>query len=240
MIVVVTGIVYGSQFNHLFNLNLRARLQMFFMVALSTLTLTTAVIILYYTNQNNTDKLHTSLNEKAHSVLIELQHKLSSYNSLEEVSPGELEELLQKFSVVFFTDINLYDSRGIIIATSRPQIFNEGFLSDLINPKAYEEIMVDNLLFYNCTEKIGNLKYYSTYLPLFITSDKVEGFINLPFFARQSEQKKSFRFMLFTFINMFVILGILGAIVAVFLFPFAYKAIIGIANQYFKYPYRYA
>ncbi|PLX03324.1 MAG: hypothetical protein C0595_07515 [Marinilabiliales bacterium] len=215
LIVLLTSIVYGSNFNQLFNLNLRARLQMFFMIALSTITLTTAIIILFYTNKNNTDKLHAELNEKAHSVLIELQHKLSGYNSIEEAGDEELKELLQKFSVVFFTDINLYDAQGILIASSRPQIFNEGFLSDLINPMAYEEIMVDNLLFYNCTETIGNLNYYSTYLPLFITSDKVAGIINLPFFARQTEQKKSFRFLLFTFINLFVILGILGAIVAV-------------------------
>lgn len=215
LIVLLTSIVYGSNFNQLFNLNLRARLQMFFMIALSTITLTTAIIILFYTNKNNTDKLHAELNEKAHSVLIELQHKLSGYNSIEEADEEEVKDLLQKFSVVFFTDINLYDSQGILLATSRPQIFNEGFLSDLINPMAYEEIMVDNLLFYNCTETIGNLNYYSTYLPLFITSDKVAGIINLPFFARQTEQKKSFRFLLFTFINLFVILGILGAIVAV-------------------------
>lgn len=215
VIVLLTSIVYGSNFNQLFNLNLRARLQMFFMIALSTITLTTAVIILFYTNKNNTEKLHAELNEKAHSVLIELQHKLSGYNSLEEVDEEEVKELLQKFSVVFFSDINLYDSQGILLATSRPQIFSEGFLSDLINPMAYEEIMVDNLLFYNCTETIGSLNYYSTYLPLFITSDKVAGIINLPFFARQTEQKKSFRFLLFTFINLFVILGIIGAIVAV-------------------------
>jgi len=215
LIVLLTSIVYGSNFNQLFNLNLRARLQMFFMIALSTITLTTAIIILFYTNKNNTEKLHAELNEKAHSVLIELQHKLNGYNTLEEVNKDEVKELLQKFSVVFFTDINLYDSQGILLATSRPQIFNEGFLSDLINPMAYEEIMVDNLLFYNCTETIGSLNYYSTYLPLFITSDKVAGIINLPFFARQTEQKKSFQFLLFTFINLFVILGIIGAIVAV-------------------------
>jgi signal transduction histidine kinase len=215
LIVFLTSIVYGSNFNQLFNLNLRARLQMFFMIALSTITLTTAIIILFYTNKNNSEKLHAELNEKAHSVLIELQHKLSTYDSLEDVDSEEVKDLLQKFSVVFFSDINLYDSQGMLLATSRPQIFNEGFLSDLINPMAYEEIMVDNLLFYNCIETIGSLNYYSTYLPLFLTSDRVAGIINLPFFARQTEQKKSFRFLLFTFINLFVILGIIGAIVAV-------------------------
>ncbi len=216
MILLLTSIVYSNNFNQLFNLNLRARLQMFFMIALSTITISTALIILYYTEKNNTEKLHGELNEKAHSVLIELQHKLNGYRSLSEMDGEEITQLLQKFSMVFFSDINLYDTKGRLLATSRPQIFEEGFLSELVNPKAYEEILVDNLLFYNCTEKIGSLEYYSTYLPLLLNENKAVGIINLPFFARQTEQKKSFRFLLFTFINLFVILGILGTFVAVF------------------------
>jgi signal transduction histidine kinase len=222
-IVLLTSIVYSSNFNKLLNLNLRARLQMFFMIALSTITISTALIILYYTEKNNTEKLHSELNEKAHSVLIELQHKLSSYRSLDDVDGDEVTQLLQKFSMVFFSDINLYDTKGKLLATSRPQIFEGGFLSELINPKAYEEILVDNLLFYNCTEKIGSLEYYSTYLPLLLNENKAVGVINLPFFARQTEQKKSFRFLLFTFINLFVILGILGTFVAVFYSRFLTK-----------------
>lgn len=215
LVLLLTMALYGSDYNQLFNLNLRARLQMFFMFALSTILLITTIIILYYTNISNTNKLHADLNEKAHSVLIELQHKLQDYNSLEEVKESEIFPLLQKFSLVFFSDINLYDTHGRLVASSRPQIFTEGFLSEVVNPRAYEEILVDNLLFYNCTEKIGSLEYYSTYLPLMLSSDRPSGIINLPYFARQTKQTQSFRFMLFTFINLFVILGILGTIVAV-------------------------
>ena len=86
----------------------------------------------------------------------------------------------------------------------------------MVNPRAFEEIFVDNLLYYNCIEKIGNLNYLSSYLPLMLTASEPAGIINLPYFARQKEQKRSFHFLLFTFINLFVILGILGTIIAVF------------------------
>lgn len=209
-------IIYGSNVRQIFNLNLRLRLQMFFMIALSFIIFSTAVIILYYTEKNNSVVLQDELNEKAHSVLIELQHKLKDHTSLKDVEKEELEKLLKKFSLVFFSDINIYDTEGRIIASSRPQIFENGFLSVMVNPRAFEEIFVDNLLYYNCTEKIGNLEYFSSYLPLMLTASQPAGIINLPYFARQKEQKRSFHFLLFTFINLFVILGILGTIIAIF------------------------
>jgi len=49
-----------------------------------------------------------------------------------------------------------------------------------------------------------------------LTASEAAGIINLPYFARHKEQRKSFRFLLFTFINLFVILGILGTIIAIF------------------------
>lgn len=214
--VILAFMVYGSKFKQLFRLNFRARLQLFFMIALSSILFTTAIIIMYYTEQNSKITLENELNEKAHSVLIELQHKLSDKTSLEDVDKEQLGKLLQKFSLVFFSDINIYDTEGKIVASSRPQIFEEGFLSGMVNPKAFEEIFVDNLLYYNCTENIGSLKYFSTYLPLMLTAGEPAGIINLPYFARQKEQRRSFRFLLFTFINLFVILGILGTIIAVF------------------------
>jgi len=215
-IMLLVFLLYGSKFRLLFRLNFRARLQLFFMIALSSILFTTAIIIMYYAEKNSTLTLENELNEKAHSVLIELQHKLSDHNSLEDVDNEQLEKLLQKFSLVFFSDINIYDTKGKIIASSRPQIFEEGFLSEMINPRAFEEIFVDNLLYYNCTERIGELEYFSTYIPLMLTSGEPAGIINLPYFARQKEQRRSFRLLLFTFINLFVILGIIGTIIAIF------------------------
>ena len=214
--LLLAFLVYGRKFRLLFKLNFRARLQLFFMIALSSILFTTAIIMMYYAEKNSKITLENELNEKAHSVLIELQHKLSDQTSLDNVDKEQLGSLLQKFSLVFFSDINIYDTEGRIVASSRPQIFEEGFLSEMVNPRAFEEIFVDNLLYYNCTEKIGNLEYFSTYLPLMLTASEPAGIINLPYFARQKEQRRSFRFLLFTFINLFVILGIIGTIIAIF------------------------
>jgi signal transduction histidine kinase len=214
--LLVMVFVFGSGFRQASRLNFRTRMQTFFMLALISILLSTSLIVMYYADANSKIVLENQMNEKAHSVLIELQHKLKDYPTLESFDKNELSLLLQKFSMVFFSDINLYDTHGKMIASSRPKIIEQGLLSEMINPRAYEEIFVDKLLYYNTTEKIGGMEYYSSYLPLVLSGNEVAGIINLPYFARQKEQRQSFRLLLFTFINLFVVFGIIGTIIALF------------------------
>jgi nitrogen fixation/metabolism regulation signal transduction histidine kinase len=125
--------------------------------------------------------------------------------------------MLRKFSMVFFSDINLYNASGQLMASSRPEIFDKGLLSENINPQAFEELFVDNKLFYLTEEKIGTLTYYSSYVPLILNGNKPSGIISLPYFARQNEVRQSYYQMLFTFVNLFVILGIIGIFIALVL-----------------------
>jgi nitrogen fixation/metabolism regulation signal transduction histidine kinase len=173
-----------------------------------------AIITTYYAENSNKERLVTQLNEKTYSVLIELQHKLGSITTFEEFPTEELQPLLRKFSLVFFSDINVYDPSGKLVASSRPEIFRKGLLSERINPLAFEEINVDNKLFYTAEEKIGELVYYSSYVPLNLGDNEPIGIVNLPYFARQTEVKKSYYLMIFSFLNLFVMAGILGTFIA--------------------------
>lgn len=200
-----------------FALSFRTRLQVFFIATISVTILIIAIITTYYAENSNKERIVTQLNEKTYSVLIELQHKLGSINSFDEYQMDELQPLLRKFSLVFFSDINIYDASGKLVASSRPEIFRKGLLSELINPMAFEEIYVDNKLFYTAEEKIGEMAYYSSYVPLNLGDNEPIGIVNLPYFARQTEVKKSYFEMIFSFLNLFVIAGILGTFIALFI-----------------------
>jgi len=200
-----------------FGINFQTRLQIIFTGSIAFIIILIAIITMYYVRNNNEKNLTDQLNEKTYSVLIELQHKLGGEANLEDYDEEMLFQLLRKFSMVFFSDINLYNSSGQLIATSRPEIFDKGLLSENINPMAFEELFVDNKLFYLTEEKIGTLSYYSSYVPLILDSSKPIGIINLPYFARQNEVQHAYNQMLFTFVNLFVILGIFGIFIALLL-----------------------
>jgi len=209
--------LFGSRTETTINFNFQTRLQSIFTGSIAFIILLLAVITMYYVRSNKEQDLTDQLNEKTYSVLIELQHKLSGDVDLKDYDEETLFRLLRKFSLVFFSDINLYNTTGQLIASSRPEIFEKGLLSENINPLAFEELFVDNNLFYITEEKIGTLAYYSSYIPLILNENKPSGIINLPYFARQNEVRQSYYQMIFTFVNLFVILGIIGVFIALVL-----------------------
>jgi len=234
MALIMFIMFFGKDALTFFTLSFRARLQVFFITTISVTIFIIALITTYYAENNNKERLKAQLNEKTYSVLIELQHKLGGIHSLDEVKIDELYPLLRKFSLVFFSDINVYNPSGKLIATSRPEIFRKGLLSELINPLAFEEIFVDNKLFYTTEEKIGELTYYSSYVPLNLGESEPLGIVNLPYFARQTEVKKSYYLMIFTFANLFVIAGIIGTFIALLLSKFLTRPLVALQQSLSK------
>ncbi len=213
--ITIYLIMYARKAFSLFRLNFKTRLQTFVIATLTITFILMAVSTLLYVEDNSRKDLEKQLTEKTNSVLIELQHKLSSITNFQGQDSEVLHQLLRKFSLVFFSDINLYDRSGRLIASSRPEIFEKSLLSTLINPKAYEAIFFDNKLNFITEENIGSLKYYSAYVPINLNNESPIGIVNLPYFARQVEFTKSYYTMLSYLINIYVIIGIIGALIAI-------------------------
>jgi len=163
----------------------------------------------------NSNKNQDQLGEKAHSILIEVEHKLSD---VEEITPDlhqYITGLLIKFSNVFFSDINLYDLEGNLIATSRPKIFEEGLLSRKMNATAFNELSHIKKTQYIHSERIGELEYLSTYVPFRNSKNEVIAYLNLPYFAKQGELKSEISNFITAFINIYLILIALAVLLAI-------------------------
>ena len=219
LLTIVTLIVYfltsAKRALDLFRMNYKTRLQTFVISALTITFTLIAVSTLLFIKDNTKQEMEKQLLEKTNSVLIELQHKLSDVTDLNNEDREVLHSLLRKFSLVFFSDINLYNDGGELIATSRPEIFEKDLLSPLINPSAYVAIFEDNKLNYITEESIGSMEYYSSYVPINLNNYKPIGIVNLPYFARQSEYTRSYYIMFSYLINIYVLIGIITTIIAV-------------------------
>ncbi len=217
LLLIYISFKFGKQILETFSYSFSTRLQLtIFSTTLIVFFVLTAVI-LYYFNANNRQTISNNLEEKTHSVLIELQHKLSPFGNAALQNKQEIQSYLQKFSMVFFSDINLYDNSGELVVSSRPEIFSRGLQSRLINPVAYTEIEKNHKLFYLGKEKIKNIEFYSSYAPFILDNGVDAGIINLPYFARQSELQHTYYQMLANLINLFVITGMLGMLLMVYL-----------------------
>lgn len=195
----------------------RFRLQIF---SLSTLIFSFGIIGIIstvYIRGIYQEKSKDFLIERTQSILIEIEHKLRNEDINDPSLDSYLHEILIKFSQVFFSDINLYDINGNLLASSRPEIFDSKLISTKMNPEAFAAMRSgDDYLFLH-QEAIGSGKFYSSYVSYRDLNGNALAFINLPYFARESEIRNEISNFILTYINIFILLsGLFAFIVLLF------------------------
>lgn len=194
--------------------DLKFQLQIMLVAIVLFASLITGITTLHNIRNLNEKKNKDMLSEKAHSVLIEIEHKLDTFPNLDISQRPYLQELLTKFSLVFFSDINLYTTNGDLLATSRPEIFNEGLRSGYMSSEAYNQIAVNQRTFFVTNEQIGRYKYLSAYIPFRNKQNQLIAYINLPFFAREHELRQEISSFLVTFVNIYIMLTAMAVFVS--------------------------
>jgi len=155
-----------------------------------------------------------NITEKLQSVLAEVDTRFE----VDELDRNYREYsafILKKLSNIFFTDINLYDANGNLYVSSRPEVFDEGLVSKKMNPEAFYQMGLKKKSEFVHDENIGNLNYLSAYVPFKNKNGKEIAFLNLPYFAKQSELEKEIATFLVALINIYVLLFAMSIIVAV-------------------------
>jgi signal transduction histidine kinase len=199
----------------------RRRLQLAFAAVLTVvfiIVITGALTLSTRQFRNNHMRL---IREKAESLSIELEHKLSSEETLESgwQAPDypTLNHLLVKFSNVFFTDINLYSPSGKLLATSRPEVFARKLEGSMIDPVAYGVLTSPGKEEYIGVETIGEMNYLSAYLPFYNEDNKLLAYLNIPYFTMQNLLTGETSNLIVTLINFALLFLLLMMWVSIFL-----------------------
>lgn len=137
---------------------------------------------------------------------------IRDYRSMQNVSdrPSDLPTLADIHNM----DINIYDTKGNLLNTSQPDIFEKGLLSDVINPLAFKELDVNKRSQVLQTEAIGALTYLAVYVPLRNMNGDLVAYLNLPYFAREKELQGEISSFLVALINVYVLLLIAAGSIA--------------------------
>lgn len=151
---------------------------------------------------------------KSQSVLKELQQTVGQQDALEPNYKDNTTFRLKRLAQLFGSDISLFNKKGVLYATSQPAIYEQGLVSKFMNPLAYVSFTKGILANYTQKENIGSLNYLSAYIPFFNQNDKLLGYINLPYFARQKDLEKELTAYLTTLINIYTILFAITTLIA--------------------------
>lgn len=204
-----------------FNFDFRNKL-MFSMVILLMLSF---VLIggatVYYNIIQFKNKHNENIKDKIQSISIRLEQEIGENDSITTLFNGtelsSLDYLLIDISEVFFSDINLYNLNGELIATSRPEIYNKHLIGTRINQMAYYQLIIDKKSEIINNEKIGNLEFTSAYISLKNNNNQEIAIINVPYFIKPSILQEEISNLLVTVINLYVMLFIVAIVVAIIL-----------------------
>ncbi len=231
---VLAFLLYSLIFTHAMRSSVnsfqgRMQYSMIFLLMFSFLLIgITSLYYIYYLNQNKNKNL---LMEKAHSVLIELEHKISGIHDFQPNDKRYVESLLIKFSEVFFTDITLFNKNGKLLASSRPEMFTASLLSDRMDAHAYYELNFLKNSYFIQDEKIGTQSYLSAYLPFRNHENQSVAYLNLPYFAKQYELEEEVSGFIVAFLNIYLLLFFITIIITIVISRYLSKPILLIRDK---------
>lgn len=218
ILTLIIGLIFRiSPFNwHIALSDFSTKIQLFIIASIFLAFILFSWGTSYYIKKQYLEKNKTQLSEKVQSVLIELEHKLGEKDQLTPEIYDEMTYYLVKFSNVFYTDINLYDKTGKLLATSRPEIFEQGLIGEQMDPEAFNEIHIHKKSNFTHSENIGGLNYLSTYVPFRNDQHEILAYMNLPYFAKQNELENELSSFYTALINIYGLLFLISTIIAVF------------------------
>lgn len=199
------------------NASLKIKTQISYVTILILSLILTGGISIYFIVKTYKQKQKDALQDKVYSVVVVLEDIIGDEKELDYSFTKNLNAILTQYSNVFYTDINIYDLNGLLFASSRIELYDKGLKGRYMNNIAYEKLILSNSGALILNENIDKVNYLSAYLPLKNYNNEIIAYLNLPYFARQSEFTAEISNFIIAFSNIFLILILISVIVGIFI-----------------------
>ena len=144
--------------------------------------------------------------ETTRTLSLEMRNDLDFKTLIRTASRDNWMEILQHYATTFFTDLNLYQLNGQLLATTRPEIYDMNLQTPLMNAEAYQQMHRNKELFFTHIEYLGKGKYESSYIPIADENGNTLAYLNTPYFSSATDLQKEILNFVLTYINITLIL----------------------------------
>jgi len=127
------------------------------------------------------------------------------------------EQILHTFAQINATDLNLYDTKGRLIFTTQPNIYDYGFIERLMNADAFiylNKFQRSELLNH---EQIGRMNFITAYKPIRNGDNNTMAYLSLPYYSNDQDYDMRVGSYLNTLINVYALVLVVIALFAIFL-----------------------
>lgn len=156
-----------------------------------------------------------NLNQKQRQILLGIENltqdeftQKEKYDFFQNTIYTDLKSMAEINAI----DINVFDLQGTLITSSQPGIFSNGLISKKMSPEAFTDLNYNGYDRLIKDEKIGKLKFLSSYIPIRDKSDNVIAYLNLPYFNKEKNFRKEISDYIVAFINVYILLLVLASV----------------------------
>ena len=163
------------------------------------------VSVLYMRTLYNQNTAYAQF-ETTRTLSLEMRNNLDLATLMQTASKHTWTDILQHYANTFFTDLNLYQLDGQLLATTRPEIYEHNLQAPVMNAEAYQSLDRNKDLFFTHEEKLGKGKYESAYIPLTDAKGNTLAYLNTPYFASSTDLHNEIRNFILTYLNIIILL----------------------------------
>lgn len=172
---------------------------------------------LYFMKSYNSRQQRKFLEEKIASVAKEFSQQYKDFGYLPPEEKHFIQNKLVELANIYSSDINLFDTQGDMIASSRPEIFQFRLVNEKISTQAYYQLIERGRSSFSQEVSIGNLKFMSSYVSIINNQNTILGYLNLPNFSNEEEFKQQFAGLIVGLLNLLVVLLLISTIFSMFI-----------------------
>ena len=192
----------------------RNRLQTVVLCTLGISFLAIGPVSVIYMQTLYNQKTTTSHFETTRTLSLEMRNDLDFATLMKTLSKDNWTDILQHYASIFFTDLNLYQLNGQLLATTRPEINELNLQAPMMNAEAYQQMHRNKELFYSHEEYLGKGKYESSYIPISDNNGNTLAYLNTPYFSSATDLHNEIKNFILTYMNIILLLlGIAWAII---------------------------
>lgn len=189
----------------------------FILIALLSFIVIGVATISFFTQRfddSNTEHLGRTMN----IMLNEMQ----SYKDLgtlvleqgDSASQKKLEDIIKRVADIHGVDVNIYNFKGNLAASSQPVIYQKGILSKQIDPRAYYYLFRLRHIEHTQKERVSDLKYTTMYSPLRNEDGTFSAYLSIPYFISGQVLNEEISRFLVTLINLNAFIFLITGLVA--------------------------
>lgn len=191
---------------------IRTRIQSSIIFIVFITLLFTSYFTITFITQKYNNRQTERLMKKLRNVVLTIENE--NINDYEFNDANELGAFINQIADFYDTDITLYNDMGKVMASSIGKIYDEGVVSDLMEPIAFYHLHTLKESQYTQEEHIALLEFQAAYAPVFKNKSEVLGYLQLPYFSQQADLLAEISSVIVGFINLYVVLFLIIGVIA--------------------------